>query len=62
MRAIETPWTASEAHSKLVSLGMDCVRLALGMDPVNFDAERVRELINARIDQYLRAQAGDPTP
>lgn len=46
-------WTASKVHAKLVCLGMDCFRLALGMDPVNYDAERVRELINTRIDQYL---------
>lgn len=43
----------SDAHAKLVCLGMDCLRLALGMDPVNYDAERVRELINARIDHYF---------
>ncbi len=47
----------TEAQREMVCLGMDCLRLALGMDPINYDAERVRELINARIDQYFERQS-----
>lgn len=49
----------TNAQEKMVCLGMDCLRLALGMAPVNFNANDVRDLINLRIDQYHERQAGD---
>jgi hypothetical protein len=49
----------SEAHKNMVCLGFDCMRIALGMDPVNFGLDGVRALITQRIADR---EAARPSP
>lgn len=47
----------TEAHRRMVCLGMDCLRIALGMMPVNYDLGTVERMILVRIAQRREARS-----
>lgn len=49
-----------QASRRMVCLGFDCMRVALGMDPVTFDLEQIRTMISQRIDDRYSPASASP--